>query len=84
MGSLTSRPAALSQPQVIYTAPASKPAVSTTSPAATPSSPVKNESAVREEGLLMRDRGRFGTVLTGFRGLLAGSASAPRKTLLGE
>ena len=40
----------------------------------------------REDNLLKRDRGRFGTVNTSFRGLLelARSNDQSRKTLLGE
>jgi len=38
-----------------------------------------------EDNLLLRDRGLFGTALTGFRGLLALADNAgKRKTLLGE
>lgn len=44
---------------------------------------------LRQENLLQRSRGRFGTILTGFRGLLdtsdnANASRTPRKTLLGE
>jgi hypothetical protein len=39
----------------------------------------------RRSNLLGRDRGRFGTVQTGFRGLLSlASSLGQRKTLLGE
>ncbi len=39
----------------------------------------------REQSLLRRSRGRFGTVLTGFTGLLSQtSGQSGRKTLLGE
>ncbi len=38
----------------------------------------------RRQSLLRRSRGRFGTVLTSFRGLLSPSGSGERKTLLGE
>jgi hypothetical protein len=84
MGSLTSRPDIPSQPQVIY-----MPAPVYTPPLATPGMPSgdggSEETPDRSGGLLLRDRGRFGTVLTGFRGLLAPAGSAGgRKTLLGE
>lgn len=59
--------------------------------APTPTDPVKTnseiESEARTENLLRRSRGRFGTILTGFRGFLNTSDSAQssgRKTLLGE
>lgn len=41
----------------------------------------------RTQSLLRRSRGRFGTILTGFSGVLnseKGSEKEPRKTLLGE
>lgn len=57
----------------------------------TPTEPVKTDSEIeaeaRTENLLRRSRGRFGTVLTGFRGFLNASdnnQSSGRKTLLGE
>lgn len=88
MGSLTSRPTIKSSPKVVYapaTPAASSPPTSTnppTTPANTNNPPTGQERAA---SLLLRDRGRFGTVLTGFRGLLSPLLSAnPRKTLLGE
>ncbi len=90
MGSLTSRPKIKPQPQVMYvptptyTPPPTFPAPAPPTPAAT----TDQNSNVAETGLgnlLLRDRGRFGTILTGFRGLLVPSGSnAQRKTLLGE
>lgn len=45
----------------------------------------QDQSAARAENLLRRNRGRTGTVLTGFTGLLAPENVEPRrKTLLGE
>ncbi len=41
----------------------------------------------REENLLRRSRGRFGTILTGFRGILENKSNGEgqgRRTLLGE
>lgn len=55
-------------------------------PPSTPSpTPEQAAAETRRENLLGRDRGRFGTVKTGFRGLL--DLALPfgrRKTLLGE
>jgi len=83
MGSLASRPSVPSI-QTIYTpvySPAPSPA-----PIATPSGPSEQEqqSARRAASLLERNRGAYGTVLTGFRGLLGQNSGAQRKTLLGE
>lgn len=79
-------------PQVIYYAPApvtptpTNPATSD-SDANTPT-PEKTEAEVaseRAENILRRNRSRLGTILTSFKGVLSnGSASAARKTLLGE
>lgn len=46
----------------------------------------KDTSKQRSDNLLRRQRGRFGTVLTGFRGVLSqkSDSSNSRKTLLGE
>lgn len=45
----------------------------------------QQEAQRRSENLLRRTRGRLGTVLTGFRGILSPSEnSGQRKTLLGE
>ena len=88
MGGLSSRPRA---PEIQYVVQ---------QPAAPiqPSQPVKqvsveqqkeeNEAHVRSDNLLRRQRGRAGTILTGFRGLsdagFAARGVAGRKTLLGE
>jgi hypothetical protein len=82
MGSLTSSAKAPS-PQVVYVpAPVTSTPVSSTTP--TPD-PVQEAADARKNSLLARDRGRFGTVLTGFRGFLAEkNAGVQRKTLLGE
>lgn len=53
----------------------------------TTSAPNEEEIALeaRKESLLRRSRGRFGTILTGFRGFLSSTdANDTRKTLLGE
>ena len=53
----------------------------------TPPESTSSEEAqrlAREDNLLRRSRGRLGTVLTGFNGLLEKAAAPVRKTLLGE
>ncbi len=89
MGSLTSRPNIQPQPQVVYVpsplAPVYTPPPVTTPSAQTTGNNIDEELRERAGSLLLRDRGRFGTVLTGFRGLLAPVQNAGnRKTLLGE
>lgn len=85
MGSLGSQTVAPPPPQVINTAtlPQTTPAVSTP----TVDKPTAEEQAAetRRTTLLQRDRSRFGTILTGFRGLLSTNTNnTERKTLLGE
>lgn len=80
MGSLGSRP----------TPPAPQPStpvvyVPAPTPSADPAPSGPDAAAQRRENLLRRGRGRFGTVLTSFRGLLGlADTSGQRKTLLGE
>ena len=89
MGSLASRPSVPAQPQVVFVP---QPAVTNTASPAEPADnpPVETSSdetatEIRKQSLLGRERSRFGTVLTGFRGLLGLSENTqPRKTLLGE
>jgi hypothetical protein len=94
MGSLASRPKApATSTQVVYV-PSYSPAPSASSKASETSSPPaqstesdasEEQSKARSESLLKRDRSRFGTVLTGFKGLLSSAVQSPhRKTLLGE
>lgn len=53
--------------------------------AAAQQSPTAQAAAARSQGLLNRDRGIFGTIQTGFRGLLSmATQNKIRKTLLGE
>lgn len=53
--------------------------------ATTPPSPVQQANEARQRDLLNRDRGIFGTIQTGFRGLLGmATQNKIRKTLLGE
>ena len=87
MGSLASRPKtpAVQPVQYVYM-PASS--YSSSSAAATPASAAPSDDNVqtgaRNQNLLERRRGRLGTVLTGFRGLLNDTMGGARKTLLGE
>ncbi len=95
MGSLSSRPSvpAPTQPQVVFIP--SQPTTSTPTTAAPQSdaaetgggdsSVPQSASEAREQSLLRRSRGRFGTVQTSFRGLLGlSNTDTGRKTLLGE
>lgn len=91
MGSLASRPKVPSnpQPQIVYVrqpaATPSTPAPSTPSKTNDTQSDEASAAKAREENLLTRDRGRYGTVTTGFRGLLNLAANGgQKKTLLGE
>lgn len=81
MGSLGSRPRA-PEPTPVYVPvlPTAPP------PAPVPPTPTPEETAAgqRTQNLLRRSRGRFGTVQTGFRGLLELGSGQGRKTLLGE
>tara|TARA_B100001778_G_scaffold178796_1_gene147057 strand:+ start:134 stop:400 length:267 start_codon:yes stop_codon:yes gene_type:complete len=88
MGSLISTPKAAPAP-VIVQAPAPAPVTVTTSETATDSTDIsaaENAQEAREQNLLKRDRSRFGTIATSFRGFLdlADRNSKSRKTLLGE
>ena len=71
---------AASPAQIVYM-PVPSPVV----PAVDHAAPEKTASEMRAGSLLARDRSRFGTIATSFRGLLdlAGNAGK-RKTLLGE
>ena len=89
MGSLTSGPKAPKpQPQVVYIQQPAQPRPSTDTQTPQPTSEANEESAqVRKQSLLGRERSRFGTVQTSFRGLLglsSAQAEQARKTLLGE
>jgi hypothetical protein len=86
MGDITDRPKA-PKPQVVYVPqyvyrPAA-PAGGTTNNNDNKETPATEEQ--REKNLLSRSRSRLGTILTGFRGILAPSENeSQRKTLLGE
>lgn len=85
MGSLASRPKtpAVQPVQYVYVPTASS--YTPTTPT-TPTTPADDDvqANARNQNLLERRRGRLGTVLTSFRGLLNDGASGARKTLLGE
>lgn len=91
MGSITSRPR-VPQVQTVYVPQYTAPAVAAVAqPVAENGSADAEQSAqdaveTREDGLLRRNRGRYGTVSTSFRGLLSAAADRDdgRKTLLGE
>lgn len=91
MGDITGRPKTPS-PQVVYVPQyvyENKPSANTSAQESAPSSsenPSETTPAQqREKSLLGRSRSRVGTILTGFRGILAPiETAAPRKTLLGE
>lgn len=94
MGDITGRPKAPSTqvvyvPQYVYENPSSGNGSGTGSTGGgsgteTPQTPT-TPSQEREKNLLSRSRSRIGTILTGFRGILAPKdTDAQRKTLLGE
>lgn len=101
MGSITKAPVAPAAPQPVYyyvpapppPPPPPPPSTSgggtdtsgggTTTPTPTPTPEQVKET--RTQSLLRRDRGRLGTILSSFRGILGLSDNtAARKTLLGE
>ncbi len=92
MGDITGRPKAPSQkvvyvPQYVYQTPSTGTGNNTNSgnddTDNTPDTPTPAEQ--REKNLLGRSRSRIGTILTGFRGILAPlETDSQRKTLLGE
>jgi len=95
MGALASRPSVPAPQSQIIFVPASAPAsvaqtssdVDTSTDNSATDTPLSDEalqSEQRSESLLRRNRGRFGTVQTGFRGLLSALNAGQRKTLLGE
>ena len=88
MDDITDRPKAPKQqvvyvPQYVYTPQA--PTGGTTGNNNTENDVTPTPEQQREQSLLSRSRSRLGTILTGFRGILAPSESnSQRKTLLGE
>ncbi len=88
MGDITGRPKAPA-PQVVYvpqyvTTPPTTANTQNNTQVNENETPQPSESEQREKSLLTRARSRIGTILTGFRGILAPSESGQRKTLLGE
>lgn len=93
MGSMSSRPKTPKvATQTVYV-----PVVSTATPVTAPTtgdsasgtttdgaSSGATADSIRQTSLLERGRGRLGTILTGFRGVLSDGVSTDRKTLLGE
>ena len=89
MGSLTSGPKAPTpQPQIVYVPQPVNTVTTPTSvadPVSTQEQADETSTQIRKQNLLGRERSRFGTIQTSFRGLLGLSDSSPqRKTLLGE
>ncbi|MFN3826923.1 MAG: hypothetical protein ACK4NR_04785 [Micavibrio sp.] len=92
MGGLVSKPKAPAPSPVQYvylpssTATTTASADSTAEPATTviDNGDESIKTQARQANLLDRRRGRLGTVLTSFRGLLNDAVGSPRKTLLGE
>lgn len=87
MGDITDRPKAPKQqvvyvPRYVYTPTPSTGGGTTTN---NDTDEAETPEQQREKNLLSRTRSRLGTVLTGFRGILAPSeTNSQRKTLLGE
>lgn len=96
MGDITGRPKApepqvVYVPQYVYTSPSTVASQSGggTGPSQNTSREDGEENLTpdqkREKNLLSRSRSRIGTILTGFRGILApAETQTQRKTLLGE
>lgn len=90
MGDITDRPKAPKQqvvyvPQYVYTPTTPSTGGGTTNNNDTDSDGTETPEQQREKNLLSRTRSRLGTVLTGFRGILAPTETqSARKTLLGE
>ncbi|MGB1077271.1 MAG: hypothetical protein ACPG05_03110 [Bdellovibrionales bacterium] len=86
MGSLVSKPKAPRTQTIIQQVPATNTVseARATEAVEEKSSDILSSEA-RSENLLRRNRGTFGTILTGFRGVLsANEGQQKRKTLLGE
>ena len=89
MGDITGRPKAPPQkvvyvPQYVYKTPSSG-IVGNNNAGGDNEPDTPTPAAQREKTLLGRSRSRIGTILTGFRGILAPlETDSQRKTLLGE
>lgn len=90
MGDITDRPKTPSQqvvyvPQYIYTPSTGTSGTSGTSTQSDDSETTTTPEQQREKNLLSRSRSRIGTIMTGFRGILAtDDGGSQKKTLLGE
>jgi len=85
MGSLSSSAKAPQQAAQIVVAQPITTSVSTETPTTQSTEDSAATSAqAREETLLRRNRGRFGTVATSLQGFLSQQVNSGRKTLLGE
>lgn len=85
MGDISGRPKTPSTQVVYATQPASGAAGSASTSTTTETTATPTAAEQREQSLLSRSRSRLGTILTGFRGILAPVESgSSRKTLLGE
>lgn len=86
MGSLGSRPKvpSVQEPRIVYMpTPLTTQDVTVTN--VDEKSDAEKKAELRQQNLLTRGRGRFGTVTTSFRGLLSAiNTSGQSKTLLGE
>jgi hypothetical protein len=81
MGNITDRPKAPS-PQIVYVP---QTVYQTTPDTNNNTNTPPSTAEQREKNLLSRNRSRLGTILTGFRGILApADTDSKRKTLLGE
>lgn len=84
MGGIISKPKAPEPVIIQQPAPAAPDPVIETPTAPDPTEAQEAESRERARSLLARERGRLGTIATGFRGFLQERAQSERKTLLGE
>ncbi|MFP4313335.1 MAG: hypothetical protein ACLFR0_03315 [Alphaproteobacteria bacterium] len=72
-------------PQPVVSQPATPAVQASDNSAGTDSAGEKSGAEIRKENLLTRNRSRFGTITTSFRGLLSsGKTERTTKTLLGE
>lgn len=85
MGSLVSRPKVPKYTPPVQTVYVPATTTSTQSTGSDSGNAGPSDSDLRSQSLLSRDRGRLGTIETGFRGLLGLSNNEDqRKTLLGQ
>lgn len=90
MGDITDRPKTPKSqvvyvPQYVYTPASTTPSSGSNTNVDADDDSAETPAQQREKNLLSRTRSRVGTILTGFRGILAPSdTQGQRKTLLGE